>query len=659
MNRFKKLLARLEARGITLSAAQIETLRAAFESAAKALAEDADDNAENALFDQFEPVAKALASAGDGATIQLSMQATPPADDDAIGKAVAKALAERESESKKAKDKVEAVRKAYNDAIDNAKALSEGTREQLKAGADVIGEGWTEDQAKAYAQRQVTLGEQLEASRQLSEMGYRPAGVVHLSVDDSNELKSLAEEVRKGLKSSSVGDQLKLPEEEKLTPFQKRVLAQFDATNAPKLRAEAKKLAGGPVDTGDLSLPASYQRAVLLESLADNRILDLVSTSVDPTQGPVHTVKYEQRDTSALFNDGVVYEGHEIPPGGVRIQDDFAYIVPMKISLDLTNEAIFFSRNSRLMDYDAWGRTLISNAQVMRENVGRRIANYMQRESAAYGAVQEADVAFTQSTANPGTYRAAAGKFPIVRPHQVRDLRGNAIGDVRNPMTVTADGANVPAFDGTGNQPAGNYFRVVNWNLGLVQIVNQAGVPQAGLTVTASYSRETNLVLFDLDAADGVEKEKHLNGLIRAIGSRKAVMSQDRYVTPNFALMAATLNDTASNADVFTAAAARVDSGISSQGDLLPIKGIPSWSTNAPNLDLGEERIQIGQRGALSYTIAKPFSVGTPFEAVGPNGLPTGRKVAYGEEYSSIHVPGPYRGRFTAVVAYSKSAREA
>lgn len=656
MNRFKKFLARLTAAGITLSAAQIESLRGAFETATKALAEDADDTA---ICDQFETVAKALSAPAGNAEEPRTLSVQIGTDDTAIATAVTKALADRDTAAATAATSQATARQAFTDTLGEAKALSEDTREQLATAADLIGPGWTTDQAKALAAQQVKAGESIEAARQLAQMGYQPAGQVRVTVDEGNAIKQLSDAVYKGLKGSYLGEQLKMPAEDKLTPFQRKALAQFDAQNAPKLHAEAKRLAGGAVESGDLSLPASYQRAVLLEALADNRVLELVSTNVDATQGPTHTIPYEHRDTSAVVNDGIVYEGNEIPPGGVSIENDYAYINPMKISLDLTNESIFFSRNSALINYDAWARTLMSNAQVMRENVGRRIANHMQRESAAYGAVAETAVAFTVSTANAGTYRAAAGKFPIVRPFQARDLKGTAIGAEQNPLTVKVAGAAVPAYNGTGTQAAGNYYRVVNWNLGLVQIVTQAGVPVGALTVTADYSRETNLVLFDLDVPANVELEKHLNGLIRAIGSRKAMMSQDRFVQPNFGLMASTLNDAATNAEQFTASGARADSAITALGDLAPLKGVPSYSTNAPNLDLGEERIQMGQRGALSYTIAKPFSVGTPFEAVGANGRPTGKKIAYGEEYSSIHVPSEYRQRFTAVVAYSKTAREA
>lgn len=655
MNRWTKYLAALTAAAIVLSAAQLEGIKPAFETGAKALADDANDEE---FIKQWVGIGKALAAAGTNAVVQLSVN--NPATDvspEALAAAVAKALSEQAAAARQSETDTKAKQQLFTDTLNAAKALSEDTRTQLSGVLPVITGAWTDEAVKELAAKQIAIGERMESQRQLSSLGYTPSGTPRISVDDGNAIKALTQAVRVGLKATHLGDQLRMPEEDKLTPFQKKLLAQFDADNAPRLHAEHKRLAGGPVTSGDLSLPASYQRAVLLEATSDNRVLELVSANVDPTTGPTHTIPFEKRDISAIRNDGIVYEGQEIPPGGVSIENDYAYIVPAKISVDVTNEAAYFSQHSAVINYDAWARGLLSNARVMRENIGRRIANHMQREGAAYGAVSEAAQSLTESTANPGTYRVPVGKFPIVRPWQPRDLKGTAIGNPHQPMTVRVGGTARPAYDGSGTQAAGNYYRVVNYNLGLVQIVNQAGVPQTGLTITADFYRETNVVLFDLDLPNGVEKGKHLNGLIQKFGAQKAAMAQDRFVVPDFALMAYTLNDEATNAEQYTAAGQRADAAVTALGDLAPIKGVPSWSTNAPNLDMGEERMILGQRGALTYTIAKPFGFGAPFEGMGPNGRPNGRKLAYGEEFSSIHVPEDYRGRFTGLVAYSASAR--
>ena len=87
------------------------------------------------------------------------------------------------------------------------------------------------------------------------------------------------------------------------------------------------------------------------------------------------------------------------------------------------------------------------------------------------------------------------------------------------------------------------------------------------------------------------------------------------------------------------------------------MKGVGAWATNAANVDLGDERIIVGSRGQLTYTVSKPMTMGEPFEAVDSNGRPTGQRQAYGEEYNAIHVPSPIRGRMTSVIAYSASNR--
>ena len=135
-------------------------------------------------------------------------------------------------------------------------------------------------------------------------------------------------------------------------------------------------------------------------------------------------------------------------------------------------------------------------------------------------------------------------------------------------------------------------------------------------------------------------------------------MSADRFVVPDFQLMSPVLNDTATNADNFVSAQKRDGASTSTAGDLTEIKAVPAFGTNAPGIDLGDERILMGARGTLTYTIAKPFVTGQPFEAVdATTGKAIGKKQAYGEEYSAIKVPTPIRNRMTSVLAYSFTGR--
>lgn len=98
---------------------------------------------------------------------------------------------------------------------------------------------------------------------------------------------------------------------------------------------------------------------------------------------------------------------------------------------------------------------------------------------------------------------------------------------------------------------------------------------------------------------------------------------------------------------------------MSTEGDLERIKSLPTFSSNVPGSDLGAERILLGRLDACTYGIVKPFETGPVFEATGPNGLPTGEKIAYGEEYSAVHVPLPFRKHLTSVLAYDSDARAA
>ena len=229
-----------------------------------------------------------------------------------------------------------------------------------------------------------------------------------------------------------------------------------------------------------------------------------------------------------------------------------------------------------------------------------------------------------------------------------------------NPITVKLKGAEVPMWAG-GGQPAGVYWRPVSFNLGTFQFVDEKGdpyIPTAGGVSTIGYSYATNVTKFDLDVPAGEKLDRHLNGLLRVIGARKSVLSGQRYVMPEFLLMSPTLNDTATNAEAFAASMRRDGSDTTMQGDLERIKGVPAFGTNQPGIDLGDERILMGPRNLLAYTVTKPFAVdGQPFEVVDAQGRALGKKQIYGEEYNAIHVPTPVRKYMTSVLVYSGAGR--
>ena len=657
-----------------LAEAIVTQLLSSYKAVASSLA---DDDIRQTLLAEFvnqgEAIAKQLADSGSaegGVTLNFDTTGIEKllSDNQQNGVTlddVKKMLSEQEAENKKRlaeeKDKLDKNLKLFTDTItsaDSLKSLSSDQISRLLEARDVISASLTEEQVKALAENQIKLGNDLVVSAGLAGMGYTPGGVVHQG--EANEILSLQEEINKHLRGTTGFNQgnLKLSEDKKLTPFVSMVLAEFDRLNAPGLMLEKKLLAGGEVGIGDSNLPLGVQRTVIREALSDLNILSLVQTLVDSQAQTTTEIPYETRDISDIRDDGVVYEGNPIHRGGITQQMDTAYILAMKLAMQVSNEVMHFTRASAI-NWDAWARNIESNARVMREMIVRRICNEMQRSADAYGSVAVSAEAFdAQLTGSNSIIKTDL--FPIVRPFQERNLKGDAVGSVQNPISVTLNGVVLSAYDGTGNQAAGTYYRVTNYNLGYIQLVDQSGAavtPTDTGVNTVSYSRATNVALFDLDNGSN-DLEVHLNGLLRTIGGRKAYLDQDQFITPNFQIMSATLNNTCTNARAFEAQAKRNGSDTNNDGDLEMVKGIPAFKTNAPSVDLGDERIIMGIRGTLSYTIAKPFMTGQPFEAVdATTGKPIGKKQAYGEEYSAIKVPTPIRNRLTSVIAYSASSR--
>ncbi len=282
-----------------------------------------------------------------------------------------------------------------------------------------------------------------------------------------------------------------------------------------------------------------------------------------------------------------------------------------------------------------------------------RVANEMLRGSDSYMALPVTNETVTATA--EGLIKTA--QFPIVRPMQPRDLQGNVIGSPEHPVIINAGGQSVPYFTGEENLASGLYWRFANLNLGYIQLVNETGaIAGAEQEVTISYSKSGNVVVFDLKHT-GDNYEKHLNGLLDKIGDQTAMMNSQRFVSPEYAAMSLMMNNEASKAERFVVSLKRNGTDTNSNGDLQSIKSLPTFNTNAPGVDLGDQRILLGQRGLTSYTIAKPYSVGQPFEAVGPNGKPIGMKMAYGEEYNGIYTPKAVRNRYSSVLVYNSDDR--
>ena len=667
----KKYLKWLKAKLSELSLASgVRTqLAEGFEAAAKGIE---NDDALKTLAEQFANTGTQLAEQIGEAdrTIQLSVNVPGSAGmtDEQVRKilaedrkaqaddasAIAATLSERQTQFDNLMDEAADAEKG------ELKSLSDTDMASLREARDLITADMSVDQVKRLAETQITIGGRMAVATQLAERGYQAPGTngnVHVDVDESNGIQRYQNDIDDNLRSTMAFSNGTLQLSKDSNPFVDQVLAIFDSVNAQQLLSENNMRLGanGATDMSNVSLPVGVQRTVIREALHDLRVLELIQTLTDSGAQATTQIPFETRDTGSISNGGIVYEGQGIHRAGIKQQMDTAYITPMKLAMIVSDEVAHFSRASAL-NWDAWGRNVAMNARVMRELMVTRICNEMQRAADSFLSTAVAGEAVTPD----GTTRIfKTAQFPVIRAHQVKDLQGTNVGAAQNPITVKDGATALVEFDGSGTQAAGKYYRVLNYNLGYIQIVDETGTATAPAgAVTCSYSWTSNVVKVDTDLG-GATVEARWNDVLRSFGARKAVLSQERYVMPNFSLMAHTLNDQITNADNFVAQQKRNGTDTNASGDLETIKAVSAYSTNAPGIDLGEERVLLGQRGALSYVVAKPFQTGAPFEAVDSTGKPTGEKQAYGTEFSAIHVPSPLRGYMTSLIAYSVTGRAA
>lgn len=665
MNEFlKKLREKLAAK--KLAEELIALLVSQAESACKTLAEGSPQLAQLQLTLEAEAVkvAEHMSSKLSAGHLNAEGRLTKDEITALIGQGVATALAAADSAKQFAEQTLQGNRKLFTDTVTGAQGLTDATRQLLLAQADAVTATMTADQVKRLADSAIKMGNDMEVRLKKAAIGLSVHGnlpIVQLTGDGiGSKVHGFLRE-RLQLTNAFGNKSLRLAEEKDLTPFARQILGVFDQIHGPRLDAEHKLLAGdGSTNIADSNFPVVAQRQVIVELLADLRFLSFVSTVVDPNAQATLQIPYEERNVSNIKNGGRVYEGQPIGYAGVKQKMDIAYVVPRKIAMLVSNEMLHFSRVAQI-NWEVWGRNIASNARLMRDLICADIANTLQRTADSVGATAIVDEAITAQVNGTRTVFKTA-QFPVVRPHQNRDLQGTAVGAAENPIVVTVAGSDKTEYDGTGTQPAGNYFEFTDWNLGYFRIVNQAGAVQTLANATAvliDYSWASNVQKFDTDNG-AVDLDKHLNGLLNAIGDRKAVLQQQRYVAANFAIMSQTLHNTVTKAARFEADSGKLGTGLNNDGDLAQVKGIPVFGTNQPGVDLGDTRILLGERGTMTYGVAKPFATGTPFEVVeGSSGKPTGEKQAYGEEYSSIHVPVSIRNRLTSVIAYSATARAA
>lgn len=677
-NAMKDLIEKLKKKLAELKLAEplIKQLAEAFEAAAKPLA---DEKIQLTLMEHFvttgEQLVKSLAAGNGGdQVIKLDFSGLQEAlklgaggkhlTEDDIKRVLAEAEAKKADDTKKLADKREANVKLYNDILDKAeglKSLSEATRKELAKAVELVTADMTEEQVRKLAEHQVGLGNQVATAAKLAAMGWNgPAGNVHISLGESNEIKSLQETVdrRLGLldlpearRYAATGGKLQDANKQ----LAEKVLADFDRRYGAQLHAEHKMLASGDGKVSDVAVPAIYERTVIREALHNLIGLQFVDSGTAQFASSA-LIPYSYRDTAAGGRGNTrTYEGGSIVRAGVIQTSETAYPIPQKLAFEASDELRYLT-GAGILDWDAVIENTRNATRIVGEDTEQMIFNEVLRASDEFAVTAVTNEA--TATAD-GTKRIfPLDNFPVVRPRKVFDLQGNQIGSTLYPVTVSLAGTARNEYDGTNTQASGTYY-VMDYNLGEVQFVTELGAPVTPANTNAivcSYSYTTNVYKFDTDL--GTDKDdEHWDKFMYRFGLRKAVIEQDRYYQANFGLMSGTVRAQVEQARQFAANYARNGTDLSADGNLGRIKDVAQFRTTAPGLYMGDTRVIVGQRGVTRFRMMKPWAMGQLENQKDANGRFTGKKEAYGDQFVVLHTPTKLKGAYTSMVLYSSSGR--
>lgn len=645
---------------LKLAEAVVKSLTEAFENAVKPLADEA---AAKALMESFVESGKQLAAQiGDKpAAITLSMPSTGLTAAD-VARILSEAEAKKADDAKKLAEARDGNLKLLSDTINAAQGLNDDLKKSLAADVSgLVTAEMTADQVKKLAENQIKHGNEVAAARQLAGMGWQfPAGSVHISVDDSNNLKALQETVDRRLgildmpasrRFANTGGAL----QEANKAHAEKVLAEFDRANARQLHAEHKMLAGGDGLVSDVAVPAIYERTVIREALYGMIGLQFVDVGTLPFSASA-MIPYSYRDSAAASRSNTrVYEGGAIPRAGVKQTSDTAYPIPQKIAFEVSDELRYLTSNGQL-DWDAVAENSRNASRIIGEDSEQLIFNEVLKACDEYSTTAVTNEAVATGDGTKTIFKTA--QFPVVRPRKVYDLQGTQVGSTLYGITVTVGGAAKTEYDGTGTQSAGLYWSM-NHNLGEINFVDQTGAPSApanAAAIVASYTYTTNVYKFDTDLGSATTKDKWDDFLYR-FGLRKAIIENDRYYMANFGLMSGTVRTQIEQAGSFVESLARAGTDLQADGNLGRIKDVPNFRTTAPGLYMGDQRVVIGERGVTRWRMMKPWSMTALENQRDSNGRFTGKKEAYGDQFVVLHTPTPLKKAYTSIVLYSSSAR--
>lgn len=643
---------------LKLSEATIASILAAYTKSLEAVTDEA---VAKTLGEQFETTAKTLAEQiGDKpAVIQLSMAA--PAAPDIAGE-VKKFLEAQEAGARQLQEKLDGNKKLLAETIGAAASIPEDLRKQLgDEAAALVTPEMSADQVKRLAETQIANGNRIAAAQKLSGMGFRPAGSVHISVDDSNAIKALQETADRRLGIAGMSDDRryartggKLQAENKT--LAEKVLAAFDAERGHQLHAEHKLLAAGDGKVSDVAVPATFERTVIREYIYNLVGLQFVDSGT-AAFSPSTMIPYSYRDTTAAGRSDVrIYEGQSIKRAGVKQASDTAYPIPQKIAFEVSDELRYLTANGQFINWDVVAENALNAIRIIGEDTEKLI--FDEQANAADQYASTAVINEAVATANGTKTIFPLASFPVLRPKKIYDLQGNQVGNTLYGIGVTVAGSAVTEWDGTGTQTAGTYWWI-DYNLGELHFVDKDGAPSAPANtsaIVASYTYTTNVYKFDTDLGSITTPEKWDDFLYR-FGLRKSLLEDQRSHLCNFGLMSGTVYTQIEQARAFVESWARTGTSLTAEGNLGQIKNVPQYKAFAPGLAMGDQRVVIGERGLTRFRMAKPWALGQLQDQKDSNGRFTGKKEAYGDQYIFLHTPSPLKAGLTTVALYSATAR--
>jgi len=611
---------------------------------------------------------KTLAAAGGGATMTpvITLQVGSDVDPAAVRKAVADAMAAQTRNLAEEAATLGAKVKLLSDTVGANTAIADEAKTVILAELQpLVTKDLSDDQIKRLAEFALSNYAKISAAQQLATLGYRPAsGSVHITVESGNQVKALQQQVDRRLgfdgmadaqRFERTGGQLLVMNK----AFAEKALAQFDALHGAQLSAEHKLLAAGSGTSSDIAVPAIFERTVLRESLYQLTGLGFVNVgTVD--FAPVVQIPYSYRDTTGAGTSAVrTYEGQPIQRAGVIQTYEEARPIPQKLAFKLNNEMRYLLAGAPI-DFDPLAENTRNVIRIVGEDTDAIIQNEVLRSS---DEALSATITDTLTAQVNGTNKIfVLTQFPVVRPRKVYDLKGVQQGATSAAITVTLNAVARIEYV-TGVTLAAGLYWVMDYNMGEIRFVNEAGVLQTPtsawvLTVGYTYTQNVSKVNLDVGASPDTIAAVY-DRVLNYIGARKVVIENDRYYTSNLLLMSGAVDNALGQATSFTANGSRPGSGLNADGSVGMVKGIPAFNTRAPGLNTGDVRVVVGERGNTRFRMMRPFSMNNLEEARDSNGLFTGAKENYGEQFIVCHTPTQRKNANTSLVLYSATARVA